>query len=164
VRFKLTIIEERNNIINWDQNIERFNGFCQLNLQLAKNTCSKYAGDLKRFFKFIKGRGSSDCNDLVREFLKSVPNNGNSLRSLKAYFKFINREDVVKSYKFPRWQRRIKFVSKVDVQVFYYALRDVREKALFLFYATTGLRKNEVLSLRKEDVNRRLRMVIPKNH
>ena len=88
--------------------------------------------------------------------MKSVPNNGNSLRALKAYFKFIGREDVVKSYKFPRWPRRIKYISKEDVQIFCYALRDVREKALYLFYAATGLRKNEVLSLRKDDIDRRL--------
>lgn len=96
--------------------------------------------------------------------LKGVPNNGNSLRALKAYFKFIGREDVVKSYKFPRWPRRIKYNSKEEVQIFHNALRNIREKALYLFYASTGLRKNEVLSLRKDDINRRLRMVIPKNH
>ena len=117
----------------------------------------------RRFFKFIKRKRSSNVHELIREYLKSVPNNSNSLRALKAYFKFIGREDVVKSYKFSRWPRRMKYISKEDVQVSYYALRDVREKALFLFYATTGL-KNEVLSLRKADIDRRLRIVIPKTH
>jgi len=40
----------------------------------------------------IEGKESSNVSDLVENYLKGTPNNGISLRALKAYFKFISRE------------------------------------------------------------------------
>jgi site-specific recombinase XerD len=70
VRFELTTIP-RDNIIDWDFNICNFKDFCQINLQLAKTTYSKYGSDLKRFFKFIKRKRSSNVHELIREYLAS---------------------------------------------------------------------------------------------
>jgi integrase len=40
----------------------------------------------------------------------------------------------------------------------------VKDKALFLLYATSGLRRMEILSLILDDVDLDKRMIIPKNH
>ena len=50
------------------------------------------------------------------------------------------------------------------MQQFYKVLEDDRERALFLMFATTGLRKSEVLNLRIKDIDVDKRMVIPKAH
>jgi len=51
-----------------------------------------------------------------------------------------------------------------DFKDFYEALTDIRMKVLFLFYATSGLRKSEALELRKSDVDLALRQIVPHNH
>ena len=47
---------------------------------------------------------------------------------------------------------------------FYESLKTLKEKALFMLYATTGLRREEILSLRPEDVDFSKRMITPNNH
>ena len=48
--------------------------------------------------------------------------------------------------KFPHQMFKPKqIVSKEQVEQFYYSLETPKEKALFMLYATTGLRKDEIL-------------------
>jgi len=154
----------RNDVTNWNNDIDAFKDFCQINLQLCKTTFDRYAGDVRKFLNFVSEEGPSNVCDTVRKYLKHSPNNGNSLRALKAYFKFVGHEEIVKDFKFPRRSPKIRRVTQKDLQIFYSALRDWREKALFLFYTTSGLRKMEVLLLRMDDVDLNKRMVIPNNH
>lgn len=42
--------------------------------------------------------------------------------------------------------------------------RDHKREALFLLYATTGLGRDEILSLRLEDIDFEKRMITPNNH
>jgi len=54
--------------------------------------------------------------------------------------------------------------SKAQLRKAFVALTDVRERAIFLFYATTGLRCSEVLRLnRYEDIDFKLRAVKSKH-
>jgi integrase len=55
-------------------------------------------------------------------------------------------------------------VSKEQVKQFYLCLNTSKEKALFMLYATTGLRREEILSLTPEDVDFDNRMITPNNH
>jgi integrase len=55
-------------------------------------------------------------------------------------------------------------LSKEQLKQFYECLESKKEKALFLLYATTGLRRDEILSLRSEDVEFEKRMITPSNH
>jgi len=50
------------------------------------------------------------------------------------------------------------------LQKFYSCLDSSFAEALFLFYASSGLRKGEVLSLNVEDIDLKKRMIIPNNH
>jgi len=54
--------------------------------------------------------------------------------------------------------------SKDELRRFYGKLRTPIARALFLTYAATGLRRMELLSLRKEDVDWERRMIVPNNH
>jgi integrase len=144
--------------------IDTIKDFCLVDMQLMRSTTRKYVGEIKKFLRYVKENKSKEVRKTVRDYLKSVPNNGNSLRALKAYFKYIGYEEAVINFKFPKWLRKIRHVTKKDLQVFYQALRNWREKALFLFKATSGLRKMEVLSLRMDDVDFKNMIIIPKNH
>lgn len=55
-------------------------------------------------------------------------------------------------------------VSKEDLRRFCGALETPKEKALFLLYATSGLRRQETLSLKAEDIDFEKRMIIANNH
>jgi integrase len=107
----------------------------------------------------------------VRSYLKPLADRnansyGNALKPLKAFFRnFMKMPDIVESFKF----RKIAFApvvipSKEELQRFFEALRTPIARALFLMYASSGLRKMELLTLRKEDINWPNRMIIPKNH
>jgi len=71
----------------------------------------------------------------------------------------------VDSFKFPNIPYRPKIIpSREDLQTFYGCLDSSFAQALFLFYASSGLRKGEVLSLNVEDIDFKKRMIIPNNH
>ncbi|MGB9134614.1 MAG: site-specific integrase [Candidatus Bathyarchaeia archaeon] len=77
----------------------------------------------------------------------------------------MKRGDVVGSFKFRKVQLKpVVIPSKEQLQKFYGTLRTSIARALFLMYASTGLRKMELLSLRKEDIDWEKRMVIPNGH
>ena len=54
--------------------------------------------------------------------------------------------------------------SKEDLKRFYEAIDSPKEKALFLLYATSGLRRQEILSLTADNINFEKRMITPSNH
>lgn len=51
-----------------------------------------------------------------------------------------------------------------QLKQFYECLGTSKEKALFMLYVTTGLRRDEVLSLKLEDIDFERRMITPNNH
>jgi integrase/recombinase XerD len=55
-------------------------------------------------------------------------------------------------------------VSIEQLKQFYGCLETSKEKALFMLYATTGLRRDEILSLKLEDIDFERRMITPNNH
>jgi integrase len=76
----------------------------------------------------------------------------------------MDNDNIIRSFKFPKktFEFRVNVPTKEQLQAFYSVLGTPMEKAIFLFYCTTGLRRKEVLRLRMDDVNFDKRMVIPK--
>jgi integrase len=107
----------------------------------------------------------------VRHYLKSRDGISSAqyksiLMALKVFFRdFLQAPEVVSSFKFPHQVFKPKqILSKEQVNQFYECLETTKEKALFLLYATTGLRRDEILSLRPEDIDFDKRMMTPNNH
>jgi integrase len=73
--------------------------------------------------------------------------------------------EAVESFKFRKaLLTPVVVPSKEQLQKFYAALRTPISRALFLMYASSGLRKMELLGLSGDDVDWEKRMIIPKNH
>jgi integrase len=73
--------------------------------------------------------------------------------------------EVVSSFKFPHQVFKPKqILNKEQLVQFYKCLERAKEKALFMFYATTGLRRDEILSLKPVDIDFRKRIITPDNH
>ena len=90
----------------------------------------------------------------------------NALMALKVFFRdFLRMPEVVESFKFPHQVFRPKqILSKEQLRQFYECVETPKERALFLLYATTGLRREEILSLKPEDIDFEKHMITPDNH
>lgn len=121
---------------------------------------------LKGLDKPLDSVTDSDVRQFLKQFVSSDATYKNLLSSLKTFFRdYLQKPEIVQTFKFPRVQYKPKsIVSKEDLQTFYNALDSVKDKALFLIYASSGLRRNEILSLTLEDIDLANRMIIPKCH
>ncbi len=69
------------------------------------------------------------------------------------------------SFRFPKtvyFPKRVP--TKKHLQEFYETLPTLKERSLFLLYATSGLRKSEILWMKLEDLDLNRRIIIPNVH
>jgi len=144
--------------------------FVKIDLRRSEKTAYEHTYYIKRFFKELKVPIDSATSEDIRENLKSLKVSSaqykNILMALKLFFRdFLKKPDVVSSFKFPHQVFKPKhIVSTEQVRQFYQALETAKEKALFMLYATSGLRREEILVLEPEDVDFDKRMITPHNH
>jgi integrase len=114
------------------------------------------------------GKAPNEISKLdVRNFLlrqmetKSESTVNNYLKTLKRFFRdYLHRADVVESFRFKQPEFKEKRIpSKEEIKQFYRALPNLKNKAAFLGFASSGWRARELLSTTKKDIdleNRRL--------
>jgi len=148
--------------------LDSFREFCLVDLQLAKKTAKDALYFIREFTKIMAIDPRQATDDDVRQYLVSLNGMSTStyvhaLSAFKHFFRdFLRKGEVVESFRFPPRPLVLKHIpTREQLQEFYDALEDDRSKAIFLFFATTGLRRGEVLSLRQEDIDFNKRMVIP---
>ena len=154
--------------------LSKFKEFCEIDLQLSRRTVDNSSGHLfqvRRFLETINKNPSQVTVEDVRAYLsmfqsKSAYTRANVLKSLKRFFRdFLKMPQVVESFKFPKRGYTPKTVpSKDDLKRFFDALENDRDRAVFLLYATSGLRRSELLNLTLDDLDLKSRTVIPKSH
>jgi integrase/recombinase XerD len=151
--------------------LERFRDFQIVDLRRSKRTAYEKVWFIKRLFKTIGKMPNEISREDLRCFLKSLEKFSaatykNALMALKVFFRdFLEMPEVVASFKFPHQVFKPKqIVSKEQVKQFYNCLETSKEKALFMLYATTGLRRDEILSLKPEAIDFGKRMITPGNH
>jgi len=154
-----------------DDLLDTFCDFCRVDLSLAEATAKEYRRKMRRFLEAVSKPAEAVTVEDVREYLKPLASGnansyGNSLKPLKAFFRnFMRMPEAVESFKFRKIQLRpVVIPSKEQLGKFYQALRTPIARALFLMYASSGLRNMELLSLSKGDVDWEKRMIVPKNH
>jgi integrase len=151
--------------------LSAFFDFCRVDLILAETTANGYKRKMRRFLQAVNKTAESVIAEDVRNYLKPLADGnansyGNALKPLKAFFReFMKMPEAVESFKFRKIALAPVIIpSKEQLQKFFEALRTPIARALFLMYASSGLRKMELLSLRKEDIDWQNRMIVPKNH
>jgi len=147
--------------------LEEFKEFLLVDLRRSERTAYERVRYVRRFLE-ASNKDSVSRED-VRRYLKQISGEAtyrNILASLKVFFRdFLQMPQLVATFRFPQTQFKPKMIPSIeDLRRFYEAIDSDIGKALFLFYATTGLRKNEALSLIKEDVDFSKRMVVPNYH
>ena len=157
--------------VNIGDPLDAFFDFCRVDLSLAEATAKEYKRKIRRFFQAVNKPADSVTAEDVRSYLKPLADGnantyGNALKPLKAFFRdLMKMPEVVGSFKFRKIALAPVIIpSREQLQKFYQALRTPIARALFLTYASSGLRKMELLSLKKEDIDWEKRMIVPKNH
>ena len=156
---------------NQEEMLKRFRDFQLVDLRRSKKTAYEKVWWIKRILKFLNKQSSEISRDDLRLFLKSLDGYSrshykNALMALKVFFRdFLQKPELVSSFKFPhRVFKPKQIVTKDQIQTFYTALETTKEKALFLLYASSGLRRQEILLLTFDDVDFEKRMITPSNH
>ena len=154
-----------------DQLLERFHDFQIVDLRRCKRTAYEKVWFIKKLLQIVKKRPTDISREDLRGYLKTLESYSasyykNALMALKVFFRdFLEAPEAVASFKFPHQIFKPKqIVSKEQLKQFYECLETKKEKALFMLYATTGLRRDEILSLKLEDIDFERRMITPNNH
>jgi len=153
--------------------LSNFERFCKVDRNLAPRTLSHnngYPWQVRRFLESIGKHPSQATAEDIRSYLirfktKSPSTYANVLKALKIFFReFLKMPEVVESFKFPKRTYTPKTVpTKDDLRRFFDALENDRDKSIFLMYATSGLRRNELLTLAIDEFDLETRLIIPKN-
>lgn len=145
-----------------------FESFLVIDQGLSERTVYDHVRFIDKYLRFLKFDPSLAKREHIREFLrlyknKAVNTYANVLKSLKVFYRdFLQMEDLVRTFKFPKRSFKPKeILNKRILQKAYNFLEDPRDQVLFLGYAVTGLRRNELLGVRLENVNFEMRMIIP---
>lgn len=136
--------------------------------QLSKRTVDLHLSYIEKLLQALGKLPTQITVDDIRDYLSQFSTvnpytYANILKAMRVFFGGFVETDIADGFRFPKYPfKPILVPSKGELQRFYNALERARDKALFLLYATTGLRRNEILSLKLEDIDLDKRMIIPK--
>jgi integrase len=148
-------------------NLEEFKDWLVVVKQYAPATTAHYVKRVKHIFRTVPTFDYAHLLAHLKELRAhaSPGHYSNVLGALKVYSRFIGRPELLEEFDFPHHQLVPKtFYSREQVQRFYSELTTLKMRALFLMGATTGLRKDEILSLRIDDIDHTTRMITPLVH
>jgi integrase len=149
--------------------LKAFRDFLSVNMRLEQCTVKETLLNIKRFLENADYVVSTES---VKRYLESYipkkPKMYNSqITSLRRCIKeFLEMPEMIMTYKIAavdEWHFNENLLSKEQIQKGFEDLKSTRGKAIYLFTATTGLRKCEILNVLKSQVNKETRSVIPKH-
>jgi integrase len=135
---------------------------------LSKKVAKDYKNVARRFLKLSVGQVSREA---VREFLKLYVDNAprtynNIIDALKAFIgRYLQRTDLLNGLKHTYVPETYEqsLPTREQLKKGFEALDTDKERAIYLFLATTGLRRSEALHLRMDDVDFEMRCVKAKH-
>ena len=152
--------------------LEDFRQFCLVDLQESEGTVKNNVYEVTRFLKYLTEARkrpvditTQDVRNYLSRFTKGYSPNtySNVLKSLKIFCRdFLDREDIVKTFRFPPRSIPVKVVPKrEELQRFYYAIANLRGQTLFLLLATSGRRLKEAVFLDRTSIDLDNHMITP---
>ncbi len=133
--------------------LAEFKDFMRINMRLERSTVQNTLEDVRRCLR------SSNCTvsynsvaSHLKSYLTKASKTYNSqITSLRRFIRdFLSVGDLISSFKMAPVDEPQRFtdVTKKQVKAGFQGQPDPRSKAIYLFTATTGLRKGEILNLR----------------
>ncbi len=149
------------------RNLEDFKLFARAKLNLGKETVKHYTCRVRAFLKNREFVTDKDVQIYIQQKKEKCKPDyvSNIISAFKAYFRDYKGLPFMDGYKHPSSPLKIKKeIEPETVKRFIHAIDDLGVKCVALFLATSGLRRGEVLGLKKKDVDRSLRSIIPGCH
>jgi len=148
--------------------LKEFERFCTIDLALSDATVKgHHIPEMRRFFKWLGNREVT--TESIREYLetlkeKAASTRANTLKTFRRFFRdYLKHGELVATFKLPHQNYKPKSIPiKEQLQKFYAALKSPKDRAIFLIYATTGLRKHELVSLALKEIDLERRIILPK--
>ena len=165
----IAYLDERAHIENFKALSQRLKKYLLVDERLEPRVCKDYKNIALRFLRHSKGEISRES---IRAYLGTYLNKApktynNQLDGLRALIcRFLRMPWMMDGFKKAHQNNNyhIELPSKAQIKKGFEALTDDRERAIYLFYATTGLRLSEGLRLnRSEDIEYGLRAVRSKH-
>ncbi|MEM3366351.1 MAG: integrase [Candidatus Methanomethyliaceae archaeon] len=149
--------------------IQDFKEFCAVERQLSIGTVRHYVSAVTRLLAFAKKDYKSINVRDIRQYLILYKNSwsyANQLKALKLFFGVYLGKDIMNGFVFPPKEFSLDHYlpKKEDLRKFFESLEDLEDKALFLFFASSGLRRDEVINLQVGDIDLNARICIVKHY
>ena len=148
-----------------------FSRFCAIDERFTKRVSKDYKNIASRFLKHTNWKISKETiRAYLFSYLKKKPRTyNNQLSALRVFIgRFLQRTDLIDGFRKAHEGNNdyeIELPNKAQIKIGFEGLTDGKEKAIYLFYASTGLRRTEVLRLNRfEDIDVKLRMVTSKHN
>ena len=133
---------------------------------MSQNTADSYRRDLSQFFTEV-GKGvtevtSEDISRFIRQLRAEgckVSTANRKLSCLKSFYKYLTRKGVVpyspaEAVDGGKREKRLpKPIERGDIEKIFKACRSLKEKAVVEILYATGVRREELVKLKKSDVN-----------
>jgi len=159
---KRLILEERD--------LKEFKEFLELNMRLSPSTVYETVRIARRFLRRSNWVVSAETvKEYLREYLNRAPWTYNSqIVALRRFIKeYLKRPELITPYRRAPTNDvgiQVKLPTIAQIRAGFEAQRCDRDRALYLFTATTGLRRGEILHLTKDAIDWENRCVKPNHH
>ena len=145
-------------------NLAYFEEYLLINLRLSKSTVTSTMMRIRAFLR----RGDVSYQTIkehLKYYLNKAPATYNAeLKTLHRLMKYLKDESILYDFSyapvdvFPQ-----ETPTNEQVRIGFESLKTTLQKAVYLFIATSGLRKSEMLNLTKRQVDFETRAIIPKH-
>jgi len=154
------------NDIDWV--VSDFWEYSKVEERLSKKVSKDYKNVARRLLKLSEGEVSRQAvRDFLKLYVEKAPRTYNNIiDALKAFIgRYLGKTDLLNGLKHTyvpeNYERHLP--TKEQLCKGFEALETDKERAIYLFFATTGLRRSEVLNLTRDDVDFETRCVKAKH-
>jgi len=142
--------------------------YCKIEERLSDKVSRDYKNVAKRLLMSCNGKLSREAiRDFLRPYLEKAPKTYNNIiDGLRAFIqRYLQKSELMNGFKHSHvpsnYERHLP--SKEQLKKGFEALDTDKERAIYLFTATTGLRRGEVWNLAKDDIDFETRCVKAKH-
>ena len=157
--------------------INEFLTYLREEKKTSENTVEAYGRDMKAFSEFLAGRRIPDPDAAtetdVAAYMLDLKNQGKSkatanrkLSSIRAYYRFLVREDVIRKnpaeeIKAPKIERKeLEYLTVEEVEKLLAtpddSVKGKRDRAMLEILYATGIRVTEIIEMKLKDINLRI--------
>ena len=153
-----------------EKTISDFVVYLSIDERLSKRVVNDYKYIIRRFLKQSQGLiNRKTLRSYLQNYIPKKPSTyNNQLKGLRAFImRYLRRPEIIFGFKktpILNYFDETALPSKEQLKQAFSSLHHDREKAIFMFYKDSGLRRTELLQLEKDDIDMRLRSVKSKHN